>query len=102
MHNHGNCERCDSQEKKLEKYKLFSGLVLDYFEGGSGELDCFDFEEIGAKAGLVERVIYDPDMHGEIEAAEPGDQIWVPTELGRAALKETIRVQSQKVAENAS
>ena len=96
MHNHGNREQCDSQEGKLEKYKLFSGLVLDYFEGGSGELDCFDFEEIGAKTGLVERVIYDPDMHGEIEAAEPGDQIWVPTELGRAAYKEAIQASLKK------
>jgi len=82
--------------QQLNQYKLFSGLVFDYFGKGSWELDCFDFEEIGVKTGLVERVVYDPDTHGEIEAAEPGDRVWVPTELGRAALREAIQASLKK------
>lgn len=28
------------------------------------------------KAGLVQRVIYDPEKHGFVEEVEPGDFIW--------------------------
>ena len=32
------------------------------------------------KHGLAQRVAYDPELHGEICEAEPGNEIWVLTE----------------------
>lgn len=32
--------------------------------------------EIAAKHGLAQKVFYDPEKHGEVTEAEPGDPIW--------------------------
>jgi hypothetical protein len=44
-----------------------------------------EIQEWGFELGLLEETIYDPEKHGEIEA-DPGDTIYVDSELGRAIL----------------
>jgi len=45
-------------------------------ECGGGEEDEENMQ-LAFKLGLVERVIYDPDKHGEVNSdCEPGDEIW--------------------------
>lgn len=41
-----------------------------------GDEDSEKFMEIAEKHGLVQRVKYDPALHGEIEDAEPGCDVW--------------------------
>jgi len=44
--------------------------------------DIFEHEdsevimEIAEKHGLAKRVIYDPEKHGDISMADPGEEIW--------------------------
>jgi len=46
-----------------------------------------DFQEIGEKTGLLQRVPYDPEQHGEEVEADPGDLIYILTNLGRSCLE---------------
>ena len=62
-------------------YELFGRLVLqvlksygsDFFEDEWSEVLLPSVE----KAGLAERVKYDPAIHGDEISAEEGDEIWV-------------------------
>lgn len=39
------------------------------------------------KYGFVRRERYDPNKHGEVDCVEPGDEMWVFTELFKEATK---------------
>ena len=60
---------------------IFSKFGRDIWEWVKTKDDLFGFEEseeimeIAHKHGLVKRVIYDPEKHGEVDA-DPGDEIW--------------------------
>lgn len=45
----------------------------EFFFGDEGSDDV---AEILQKYGFIERVKYDPSAHGEVECADPGDEIW--------------------------
>lgn len=46
-----------------------------------------DIQELGEKTRLLQRVPYDPETHGENVIADPGDLIYVLTDLGRSCLE---------------
>ncbi len=51
------------------------------------EIDTDKFYDAAIAAGLMERVVYDPGVHGLMhEECEPGDEIIVFTDAGKAAL----------------
>lgn len=45
-----------------------------------------DFQEFAEEAGLVEQVVYDPALHGDLDYEAGEDMIYVLTKVGRRAL----------------
>jgi hypothetical protein len=65
--------------------KAFDAL-FDAFVDGQFEIEVFDFIARDAvKAGLVEKVPYDPEVHDNGEDCEPGDDYFVLTPAGKIA-----------------
>jgi hypothetical protein len=68
-----------TEKPSARDFNLFGELVWRWVTAKGGDIFCHeDSEELmqfAAKAGLVKRVVYDPALHGEIEAT-PGDEIW--------------------------
>jgi hypothetical protein len=62
----------------VKNFEAFGKEVLDWMRDPS----FFSFEEseelceMAERHGLVERVVYDEALHGEIQDCEPGDRIW--------------------------
>ena len=73
--------------KGLEKYATFGHKFYDlirnkdYWFGDEWSEDVMPF---AVEAGLAVQVKYDPEIHGQIEDAEPGYDVWIWTD----ALKE--------------
>lgn len=52
----------------------------------AGDLDGFTIYDLLAEAGITRREPYDPEVHGDgpgFGDSEPGEEIWVLTELGK-------------------
>lgn len=55
----------------------------------AGDVDSFDVYDAMEEAGIIRREPYDPAVHGEgsalgdFDGCEPGDEIWLLTDLGR-------------------
>lgn len=64
-------------------WRAFIAAVQDVGCWGMGELETEVLWEAATAGGLVETVPYDPEAHGAIEGADPGDRIWRLTALGR-------------------
>ncbi len=65
--------------KKKKDYEKFGRLIyLRYRESEFffSDEDSENIMPLALMAGLAERVIFDPDIHGEIEDADPGQAIW--------------------------
>ncbi len=75
----------DALAAKLAPLAAFWRKVSDnVFDG----CDSGDLQEWAVEAGLFERVLYDPEKHGEVEYAESGeDTIFVHTQASKAALE---------------
>jgi hypothetical protein len=67
----------------------FLDLVRDA-EWATFEMDMDPLVDEAIELGLFERVEYDPDKHGEIDDAEPGDIILHVTNLG-VELEKVVR-----------
>ena len=61
--------------------RVLSWLVDDNW---GNSLDACDVCEWALASGLLERVTYDPAQHGEIDEAEPGQEVWI---LTKAAIR---------------
>lgn len=59
--------------------KAFGEAIWAWIKSRGGEIfeheDSEEIMEIAERHGLAERVIYNPKIHGEIDA-EPGNIIW--------------------------
>lgn len=63
---------------KSDKYKEFFDLIWREVCSDTCFRDVSEFiEEYAEKAGLVEEVPYNPDVHGQLEDTEIGDMIYV-------------------------
>lgn len=71
---HDRLASLDAQNAAL--LSVFDAICQKFFDGDV-ELDSFDFYEMGERAGLLEQKPYDPEKHGYVEAAEPGEMIYV-------------------------
>lgn len=67
----------------MSNLEIFGAAVLrgilddhDFFGSEESEGWC----ELMAKFGYIARQIYDPNLHGEIDFAEPGDSVWIFTD----------------------
>lgn len=60
--------------------QFFAGIWTDLWRNGGDDLDRFQVLDRMVETGLAHQVPYDPDQHGEIEDAEPGDLIYVRKE----------------------
>jgi hypothetical protein len=49
------------------KKEVSAAAICEY----SDQIMC-----LAKKAGLCFSILYDPDLHDEIEGSEPGDEIW--------------------------
>jgi len=62
-----------------DKFAAFGRMVFDAAAGrfADGTMDETDHDnmELAVKAGLAEHVRYDPEKHGDVQDAEPGDKI---------------------------
>lgn len=65
------------EPRSPERWFRFGCMVWRWLADHWSSEDGWDLAEFGVSAGLAERVIYDPDKHGECEA-EPGDEIIWP------------------------
>lgn len=60
--------------------------------------DIFIFEEseewceIMQDSGFIEHAIYDPERHGQISDAEPGQEVWIFTNAARVAIGREVAV----------
>ena len=99
VHDHGNCELCDAQEREItalraqlaavererdtlaEFWSVSCELLLD---ADSGAPDAEVLLDAATDAGLVAKEPFDPAKHGEdfCEWADEGDPIRVPSKLG--------------------
>lgn len=65
---------------RIKKEAMFGKDLWEWIKSqGSdfcGEEVSEDILPIAEKAGLCKKVAYDPEKHGDIEMAEPGDLIW--------------------------
>lgn len=61
-------------------YESFGRDVWEFIKRRGGDIFQDEGTEVlmplAQKAGLVQRVIYDPEKHGEIDEVEPGGEIW--------------------------
>lgn len=71
---------CQVHEQKMAK---FGSLMWKWIEsGGTNGLGFCQSEmseeilPLAAQAGLCSKVTYDPEIHGDIQDAEPGSEIW--------------------------
>lgn len=63
--------------------RMFKYLFQEFVEG-SFEVEVHPIIEHDAvQCGLVEKAVYDPDKHGDIDDVEPGDDVWIITDLGK-------------------
>ena len=72
--------------QQLAKAKAMAQFVRWAMREGpwdGGDLDGGAVQDMGAKLGLLQETIYDPEKHGEDEWCEPGDSYYVldPTVL---------------------
>lgn len=71
------------------RYESFGRDVWKWIEDQGGEFCateiCEELLPMALSAGLCQRVPYDPDKHGDIEDADPGDEIWWLVPKGKEA-----------------
>jgi hypothetical protein len=84
----GKVRNAQAEAARLRKFVAFFRRCFDnWIESDClAFLDGSDFQEWGEEAGLLASVTYDPDKHGEIEDAEPGDRIYTLSDDAKAAL----------------
>lgn len=73
--------------RKLRQPAEFARDVLGWILNESFFFSWEESETICAmlqKHGFVERALYDPEKHGDIDGAEPGSDVWVWTDRMRA------------------
>jgi len=78
---HPNCEHYADRTpwaspQEAEFGRLMWQHILNHMPEFLGDEWSEDVMPLAEKAGLCNRVIYDPAIHGEIEDVEPGDMIW--------------------------
>jgi hypothetical protein len=74
------------QREALEEVKPladFWNKVFGEFCDGS-YMDGGEFQDWGEETGMLVAVEYDPEKHGEVNDAEPGDTIYVESEKAKA------------------
>ena len=76
-----NCkpEAVTKRDLDIAKMAIFGERVWNLFIDNvdSLEVDAVDeVMEIAASLNMVKRVVYDPDIHGDIDGAQPGNLIW--------------------------
>jgi len=81
-------DRAETERLREENARLlaFAGTMLDEWEAHTSDFDGGFVQDSMEKFGLLDRVAYDPDVHGDvIDYADPGDDILVFSDLGKAA-----------------
>lgn len=63
--------------------ELWKRLAAHFFEEDSPSLDYDEFCAIGIELGLLDLVPYDPAGGVVVPDAEPGEEVYLPTALGR-------------------
>ena len=76
-----NCkpEAVTKRDLHIVKMAMFGERVWRVFTDNIDSLDVEAVEEvmeIAASLNMVKRVVYDPDIHGDIDGARPGGLIW--------------------------
>jgi hypothetical protein len=76
-----NCkpEAVTKRDLHIVKMAMFGERVWRVFTDNIDSLDVEAVEEvmeIAASLNMVKRVVYDPDIHGDIDGAQPGNLIW--------------------------
>jgi len=74
----------DAEIARLAPYAKFARLFIERIGHDACWWESEDSEAVmplAVEAGIADRVPYDPDVHGTVEDAEPGDEIWVWREL---------------------
>ena len=76
-----NCkpEAVTKRDLQIVKMAMFGERVWRVFTDNIDSLDVEAVEEvmeIAASLNMVKRVVYDPDIHGDIDGAQPGNLIW--------------------------
>lgn len=74
------CEMYTPLERENEVLKADNELMRTFIRKFIGSvcwnIDGGDVQGTAEEMGLLEPVAYDPDIHGEVEYAEPGDTIY--------------------------
>jgi hypothetical protein len=67
-------------DPSTEQLAMFGALVWDKFMGRPHFFEVEESEDfmcMAEQCGMAHQANYDPDIHGMVDDAEPGDRIWV-------------------------
>lgn len=71
--------RTEARVKALERFAQFFKKVFESWVDAPGDIDGGDVQDWGEKFGIMEPVLYDPEKHGEVDAVQGEDTIYVLT-----------------------